>query len=99
MIANYMVRTGKNSFRSIIFLENREVELAFFNGTPYATVISVGAVRMLKKKEAKELYDLFGLDSIVKSNNDIGRRFEFILNDDLDWERINQIIERGDRHE
>lgn len=92
MIANYMVRTGKNSFRSIIFLRNREVDFAFYEGTPYVTVISVGAVRMLRKEEAEELYDLLELNSIMNHIDDIGRRFEFKLNDDLDWERINRII-------
>ena len=92
MIANYMVRTGKNSFHSIIYLRNREVEFAFDDGTIYATVISFGECRLLKKNEAKELYDLFGLNSIMNRNNEIGGYFEFNLNDDLDWEKISQII-------
>ena len=92
MIANYMVRTGANSFHSIIYLRNREVEFAFDDGTIYATVISFGEFRLLKKNEAEELYNLFGLDSIMNRINDIDGYFEFKLNDDLDWEKINRII-------
>ena len=92
MIANYMVRTGENSFHSIIYLRNREVEFAFDDGTICATVISFGAARLLKKEEARELHDLFGLNDIMNRNNDIGGYFEFDLNDDLDWEKISRII-------
>ena len=92
MIANYMVRTGENSFRSTIYLRNREVDFTFDNGTLYVTAICFGVFRVLKKEEAKELYDLFGLDNIMNHNNDIGGYFEFNLNDNLDWEKINRII-------